>query len=210
VVRRAAVLLGALLVVAIAVGIAVYYVISVPSGVTWQAGKSFIITEEEAAEMLRAPPSSAAIFTSNNTIVFTSKDVRIVAFATHMEDLPEWNITAPFVPSYVPEHGMVFVIYGLINPTITVPSGARINVTIINIDEDMVHNLVITSSGPPYPQAFGADFPFLTKMDFLQFATEESVYGYWYTVTLPSGSYWYLCQVPGHAVMGMYGQMISR
>ncbi|MFP3281155.1 MAG: hypothetical protein RXO76_08850 [Vulcanisaeta sp.] len=47
-------------------------------------------------------------------------------------------------------HGDVFVIYGLINPTLVVPAGAIIHVTFINLDDGMYHNFVVTTV--PYLQ----------------------------------------------------------
>jgi FtsP/CotA-like multicopper oxidase with cupredoxin domain len=51
------------------------------------------------------------------------------------------NITGTHPSSY--SKGDVFVISGLINPTLVVPKGATVQFTIINLDEDMYHNLAI-------------------------------------------------------------------
>ncbi|MBI3115819.1 MAG: hypothetical protein HYZ12_00615 [Thaumarchaeota archaeon] len=195
-------------IVIVIVFVALVFYMSIPSSVTYQAGKSFSTPEDVAVEMTHALTSAGTIMPSNNTIFFHSKEVKIVVLATMRMALPEFNISMSSVPSYVGEKAPVFIVYGLVEPTISVPNGAKINLTIINADDDMAHNFVIAKSGPPFSTSFSSDY-FETNMEFLQPATEQGMNGYWYTFTLPSGSYWYLCEVPGHASQGMYGKIIS-
>ena len=49
------------------------------------------------------------------------------------------------------ENMMAFKIDGLINPEIMVHRGARLTLTVINVDGDMMHNFMLTRQGPPYP-----------------------------------------------------------
>ncbi len=160
-------------------------------------------------------PSYAHVYPGNNTIVFTSKDVNLLVVAMMGDDAEKmFNATSP---PYV--HGDVFVIYGLINPTLVIPAGAVVHVTFINLDDDMYHNFVVTRVPPPYPyyvmhyigMSGGMGPQMMLYMEWLPPANYNAGYAYGYeyafTITEP-GTYWYLCTYPGHAEEGMYGEII--
>jgi len=160
-------------------------------------------------------PSYAHVYPQNNTIVFTSTQINLVVLAMMGNDAESMFNATP--PPYV--HGDVFVIYGLINPTLVVPAGAIIHVTFINLDDDMYHNFVVTTVPPPYPYyvmpyigMYGGMGPqMMLYMRWLPPANYESgyAYGYQYVIALNApGTYWYLCTYPGHAESGMYGEII--
>jgi rusticyanin len=118
------------------------------------------------------------------------------------------NLTGRQLPSYAT--GDVFVIYGLINPTLVIRSGASVQFTVANLDDDMYHNLIISSYGPPYgyesmySMMGGNWMPYLPPADYSQGVAHE------YSTTLSMnqpGTYWYLCTYEGHAQSGMYGQL---
>ena len=119
------------------------------------------------------------------------------------------NITGRQLPSYATDD--VFVIYGLIKPTIVVRSGASVQFTVVNLDDDMYHNLVVSMYGPPYGymsmqgMMSGYWMPYLPPADYGQGSAHE----YSYTLTLNQpGTLWYICTYPDHAESGMYGQLI--
>ncbi|AWR93889.1 plastocyanin/azurin family copper-binding protein [Acidianus brierleyi] len=162
-------------------------------------------------------PSYARI--SNNTIVFTSSNINLVVYT--MGHIRAENLTGKFPPSYA--HHDVFVIFGLINPTLVIPAGASIHVTVINLDDNMLHNFVVTNVPPPYPynvmmsnmgpgmMGSGTSGRFITMMPLLHYANYSAgyAYEYGYSFTLnQEGTYWYICTYPGHAQMGMYGKII--
>jgi rusticyanin len=169
----------------------------------------------ESLNMAMKLPGNAHVYPQNNTIVFTGTQVNLVVIAMMRDDAEHmFNTTAP---SY--SHGDVFVIYGLINPTIVVSAGAIIHITFINLDDDMYHNFVITTAPPPYPYnvmpyigMYGGMGPqMMLYMRWLPPANYNSgyAYGYQYTVSLNlPGTYWYICTYPGHAEGGMYGKLI--
>lgn len=175
-----------------------------------------MIPINEAIYLMRNPPSYAHVFTSNDSIVFTSHEIDIVVLTMGHERAI--NLTGLTPPSYA-QHD-VFVIYGLINPTLIIPSGATVRVTVINLDKDMYHNFVITPLSPPYPynvmmmsggmMGGGMMGKFITMMPLLPPANYNQGYAYEfsYTFTLQPGSYWYICTYPGHAEMGMYGEIL--
>ncbi len=167
--------------------------------------------------MVMTIPSYAHVHPQNNTIVFTSRDIDLTVIAMMDDDAERMFDATP--PPYV--HGDVFVIYGLINPTLVIPAGAVVHVTFINLDDDMYHNFVITRAPPPYPyyvmpymaMSGGMGPQMMLNMEWLPPANYGAgyAYGYEYTFTITEpGTYWYLCTYPGHAESGMYGEIIVR
>ena len=160
-------------------------------------------------------PSYAHVYPGNNTIVFTSKNIDLLVVAMMGDDAEKMFDSTP--PPYA--HGDVFIIYGLINPTLVIPAGATVHVTFVNLDDDMYHNFAITTVPPPYPYnvmpyiaMYGGMGPqMMLYMRWLPPANYRAgyAYGYEYTFTVPEpGTYWYLCTYPGHAEGGMYGEII--
>ena len=177
--------------------------------------KGEILTIQQATQMMQSTPSYAKVFPNNNTIVFTSKDISIFALAI-MPDRAV-NLTGMQPPSY--SQGDVFVIYTLINPVLVMPNGASVHFTISNLDDDMYHNLVVSSIGPPYPymamqgMMHSSTFPVMYMMPFLSPAdyAQSVAHEYSYTLTFNQpGPMWYLCTYPGHAQLGMYGQIVVK
>jgi len=167
-----------------------------------------IIPVDQAIQMMKDVPSYADVIASNNTIIFRgSQNIGIVALAI-MPD-KAISLTGRRPPSY--STGDVFVIDGLINPTLVMPAGASVHFTVVNLDDDMYHNLVVSSISPPYPymamQGMMSSYdwmPFLPPTDYSQGTAHE----YSYSLTLSSPApLWYLCTYPGHAQMGMYGEI---
>ncbi|WP_148678296.1 plastocyanin/azurin family copper-binding protein [Vulcanisaeta distributa] len=161
-------------------------------------------------------PSYAHVYPNNNTIVFTSKNINLLVVAMMGDDAVRMFNATP--PPYV--HGDVFVIYGLINPTLVMPAGAVVHVIFVNLDDDMYHNFVVTTVPPPYPYyvmpyvgMYGGMGPqMMLLMRWLPPANYNAgyAYGYEYTFTITApGTYWYLCTYPGHAEEGMYGEIIA-
>ncbi len=166
------------------------------------------IQVDQAIQMMRSTPAYADVIPSNNTIIFHgSQSLGLVALAI-MPD-KAINLTGKRPPSY--STGDVFIIYGLINPTLVMPADASVQFTVVNLDDDMYHNLVVSSISPPYPymamQGMMSSYdwmPFLPAADYSQGTAHE----YSYSLTLSSpATLWYLCTYPGHAQMGMYGEI---
>ena len=103
-----------------------------------------LVSMQQAIQMMHNTPTYAKVISHNNTIIFGSKNASIVALAMGSDDAI--NITGTQPPTY--SKGDVFVISGLINPTIVVPKATTVHFTVINLDEDMYHNLAISSVGP--------------------------------------------------------------
>jgi rusticyanin len=157
-------------------------------------GGGYVVKDDKTAESdMAASLANATVDKISNTITYAGKTLKIVMFA------------GP--PEYADEK---FVIGGLINPTLRIPQGANVTMEIINEDNGMPHGVVITSANPPYastvmmrwiypgtsispiPEASSSGYP----------ATQASF------VVSEAGTYYYLCQYPVHAAVGMYGQII--
>ncbi|MGH9475716.1 MAG: sulfocyanin-like copper-binding protein [Terriglobales bacterium] len=101
---------------------------------------------------------------------------------------------------------MSFRVGQLTNPAIRLPAGSRLTLNVVNVDDDMVHDLDITAQPPPYPQAAPAS-PMGT-------AVLRPYKGKGYssaTLILKAqhaGTVYYFCSVPGHARHGMWGKIV--
>ncbi|QXJ29253.1 Rusticyanin [Saccharolobus shibatae B12] len=163
----------------------------------------------EAISMMRNVPSYVKVFSNNNTLLFTSSNIVLVVLGMGHERAI--NLTGQQPPAYA-QHD-VFVIYGLINPTLIIPRGATVQVVFINLDDDMLHNIAITPVPPPYPY-----YPMMyIRMNtigmtpMLPYANYNSgqAYEFSFTTTFSQpGVYYYVCEYPGHAEMGMYGEIV--
>jgi len=98
---------------------------------------------------------------------------------------------------------------GLVNPTIVVPVGARVALTIVNADPDTAHGLVVASAGvaSSYMPMMNARPAFSgAAVRFLGNPTSAGMHEATMTFTASTaGTYTYLCPVPGHAREGMAG-----
>lgn len=138
-----------------------------------------------------------------HTVSFSGRAVilRIVANAPHHPD-------------------MSFEAGGLTNPTLSVAQGSLVTVTLLNMDygPGMVHGVLITAKGPPYPPYPAlqeaqtiARIPGLAprsrrRLNEARYA-EASVR----FIARTPGTYYYVCPTPGHAEgFRMYGRLIVR
>ena len=149
------------------------------------------ISQADATSLGAASPAGATVDRASNRITFTTATVRLAVIAS-------------------PPDGkdLTFRIAGLVNPTIVVPQGAIVTVQLVNADPDMSHNFAVVASRPPFssmPMMAGAAFPGAISAP-LGDPTSAGLPSETITFTAgTSGTYSYLCQVPGHAAAGMYG-----
>ena len=97
-----------------------------------------------------------------------------------------------------------FVVDNLSNPTLIFPEGARVTMTVVNIDTDAYHGLALTSDAPPYSSNV------MTSMMYSSASTgllppSSAVYAAQRISFAFTGVVYYVCPVPGHAQLGMYG-----
>ncbi len=155
-------------------------------------GNGGVLTSSSVSS-LQQKATTGTINKSKNSITFTQSTVNLVVLA------------APPGRS-----GEYFEIDNLINPTLIVKTGTTINLTLVNEDNEM-HGFEIVNAQPPFSR-----YPMMSdKTLFNSFimpiwgTNTNSYYSSNTTITASSsGSYTYLCPVPGHAQMGMYGKIV--
>jgi rusticyanin len=140
-------------------------------------------------------PAGATIDLARQRLTFTTPNVRLTALAS---------------PTGGPDE--TFRIAGMVNPTIEVLDGARVQITVVNADPDTAHGLVVTSPG-----AASSWMPMITTRPAfagsavwtLGAPTPAGMHTatLTFTATTP-GSYRYLCAAPRHAQEGMVGSFI--
>ncbi len=152
----------------------------------------------EVEKLSSIPSSGVKVDKMTNTIEFYGSKVSI-----------------PIIAS--PENGSMysFGIYGLVNPTIIVHKDAQITVQLINMDDDMYHGIVITAGAPPYfymgtmmfdrPAFVNSYIPPLPEEKNGEYAESSTTFA-----VSTSGTFYYICQVMGHASKGMYGKFVVK
>jgi rusticyanin len=153
------------------------------------------VSAAEAARLGNLVPSGATVFHAAKTITFSGQIVSLPVVAS---------------PSGGPDE--TYRVAGMVNPTIIVPRGARVTLTIVNADPDTAHGLVVTSPG-----AGTSWMPMMTARPafsgsalwFLGNPTSAGMHEgtVTFTATL-GGTYQYLCPVPGHAQKGIVGSFV--
>lgn len=132
-----------------------------------------------------------------NTITYTSSQVSIVPLA------------AP-VALNIP--GMQWEIDGLINPTVVVPKGAAVKINLINADKGYMHGFEVTTASPPFREMAMGQGSGTFSSSFIMPILPENASGQASRSTqfnaTTSGTYHYICPVPGHAALGMAGKFI--
>jgi len=164
-------------------------------GRLWADAPGPRVSPATAAGLGTQVPAGARVNRPARTITFTSTIVNLAVLAG---------------PAGGPDE--TFRIAGLVNPTITVPPGARVSMRVVNADHDTAHGLAVTTTG-----AASSWMPMMTAAPafrgsalwFLPNPTSAGMHAgtLAFTATTP-GTYHYLCPVPGHAQKGMTGTFI--
>jgi rusticyanin len=153
------------------------------------------VSSAQATQLGNTVPAGGTVNTGSNGINFSGNSAELVALAS---------------PAGGPDE--TFRIAGLVNPTITVKSGTRVTIEVVNADPDTAHGLVVTATGSATswmpmmtsPPAFSG-----AALWFLGNPTSAGMHaGTMSFVASTPGSYQYLCAVPGHAQKGMVGTFV--
>lgn len=153
-----------------------------------------------ARDLVARSGEGATVDPGTNTVTFTGRRITIDMIAVQ-PDKPDTT----------------FALAGLVDPTVRVPRGAVVDLRLVNMDygRDMEHGVVITPAPPPYatmpaPMMGTAGVAPLAPRtsDDLESA-RYAVGSATFRATTP-GTYYYLCQVPGHARDGMYGTLVVQ
>ena len=179
-----------------------------PSATARDATFSSMSNATFAAE--NAPPPGVEVNRTANTITVNSDNTTLL-----VEGAPRWY----------PRPGNYFLSYGLVDPQISVPSGTPIRFSFINMDNES-HTFTLTTQGPPYPympmmsgggmMGTGAGSCWLPVGAMMVNGTTVTGANPTYPVASATlnfagtGTFWYLCLMPGHAQSGMYGLLTVR
>jgi rusticyanin len=153
------------------------------------------VSATEATRLSDAVPAGATLDTQTRNVAFSGDSANLVVLAS---------------PSGRPDE--TFSIAGMVDPTVTVQKGARVSIEVVNADPDTAHGLVVTAAG-----SATSWMPMMTSTPafngaavwFLGNPTSTGMHAATMTFTATrSGSYQYLCAVPGHARAGMFGSFV--
>lgn len=132
-------------------------------------------------------PTSPQVDKAQNTLTFSGSEIHILALAG-------------------PEGAMLsYKIAGLTNPTLRVLVGSRIQLTVVNIDDDMSHDLVIWHPRGSFPVQPEIPPQALRTHSLTQRHGQASQAEVLVIQALRPGSYEYFCSTRGHAKGGMHG-----
>ena len=153
------------------------------------------LTAAEATNLGDSVPSGAVADASAHRLTFSGKDASFTVLAS--PSMPQEN----------------FEIAGMVDPAVVVPQGAQVTLQFVNADTDMAHGFVVTAntaaSSSPMPMMTAAPAFSGAALWFLGDATSAGMH----TATLSfsattTGTYEYICPVPGHAQKGMAGSFV--
>jgi rusticyanin len=175
----------------VSVGVAAVLAATVGMG-TAMAGTLDSTWKEATLPQVKAMLQKDTGKVSGDTVTYSGKTVHVVAAAV----LPGF----PF-PS--------FEIHDVKNPTLDIPAGAAVDVTFINTNKGFGHSLDITKKGPPYAVMPNIK-PIVAGTGFSP-VPDDGKFGYSeFTWHPTAGTYYYVCQIPGHAATGMFGKIIVK
>ena len=166
-------------------------------GRLWADAPGPRVSPQQAARLASRVPAGAKIDRAGNAITFTSTSVQLAMVAS---------------PAGGPDE--TFRVAGLVNPVITVRTGADVSLQLVNADPDTAHGLVITASGVRaswMPMMTAAPTFSGSALWFLGNPTSAGMHaGTLNFAASTPGTYHYLCPVPGHAQKGMAGTFIVK
>jgi rusticyanin len=164
-------------------------------GSLWANAPGPTVSASGSTRLANAVPAGASVDRRQRTLTFDGTTVVLAAVAG-----------APAGPDHT------FRIAGMVNPTIIVPKDAHVTVEVINADPGSAHGFVVTAGSPgPAWMPMASHRPAFPRsaLWFLGSPTASGMHeGKLSLLTRRSGSFQYLCPVPGHAETGMAGRFL--
>lgn len=158
-------------------------------------GSQSTVTESDVQNDTAAALQNATVDKKANTITYSGKDVKLV-----IEGGPE-------------QADGKFVIGGLVNPTLVLPKAVDVTVEFVNEDEGMPHAFEITDAAPPYDYMSmmdGGVYPGSVIATLPKASDDRYAMATMTFQTNDAGTFYYICQYPGHAQNGMFGKLIVQ
>jgi rusticyanin len=167
-------------------------------GSLWADAPGPRLSAQQATALGNQVPAGARVDRAANTVTFTTTTVQVTVLASPPDGADE-----------------TFRAAGLTNPQIVVPAGARVSIRLVNADPDTAHGLVITgsdaASSSPMPMMTARPAFTGSALWFLGNPTSAGMHAGTLTFTASTtGTYRYLCPVPGHAQKGMISTFTVR
>ncbi len=170
------------------------YVGSMQSGMRSTGMGTSRITATRLAALVKSGERGVAVSRATNSLTYTASPVTIVVLAS---------------PTALHRPGLQWEVDGRINPTVIVPTHATVTVTLVNADSGYMHGFEVTTAQPPFAweamrqgrTAFAGSFvhPLLPEYHGT-FAFLSTTF-----IANTTGTFHYICPVPGHAHHGMSG-----
>jgi rusticyanin len=157
------------------------------------------VSSSVAARLGNEIPAGATIDRADHEVSFTGTTAHLVALAT---------------PQGGPDE--TFRIAGMVNPTVTVARGAQVSIELVNTDTRSANGLAVTTARASSWSSWSS-MPMMTATPaftgsalwFLGSSTSAGSHtGTLRFTATTTGSYRYLCPVPGHAANGMTGSLV--
>ena len=163
-------------------------------------GGTQTIKAADASKAVTDSLQNAIVNKAKNTITYTGKTVKIVALGGAMDN----SQSGP---------AEKFIIGGLTNPTLQIAKGAKVTLEFINEDTDMPHGIEVTNAQPPYGYMSmmqggiypGSFIPPIPEASSNSYPVANAIF-----TANRTGTYYYICEYPGHAAEGMYGQIVIK
>ena len=180
---------------------------------------------------LSTVPTGVTVNAATNTI-YVNKSVTIsMGMIDNLTEDQQNNIT---INSTIPgtktpykallgEFGLpalpAFMVYGLVNPKIVIKQGSSVTFDAFDLSDYAYHGyMIVNGSLPPPYSTFGPETAFngytgandiVVRGILLPPPKNGRIYEESETFNAnTAGTYWYLCPVPGHAILGMYGEIV--
>jgi rusticyanin len=158
-----------------------------------------VISPAAARALARKTAATALVTPRARLVTYTGARVELVAMGSPPGNPDEtWNIA------------------GMVNPTVHIHTGAQVTVHFFNADadKDTWHGWLLTTARPPYPRQVAQRVPLAFPGAGARPVHGETAHRWFgrtvHFIAARAGTYYYLCQVPGHARMGMYGELVVR
>ncbi len=164
----------------------------------WDPGNVQSLSSVDATHAMESSLANAIVDKVNNRVTYRGQSIRLVVLGGAMDGTSAGPAEK-------------FVVAGLVNPTLNVPKGSRITLELINEDTDMPHGIEVSAIGPPYAtmsmmQGGVYSGSFIAPMN--EASSGEFPMASTTFTADKSGTFYYLCQYPGHAAEGMYGKLV--
>ncbi|MDG6980851.1 MAG: hypothetical protein JRN51_07020 [Nitrososphaerota archaeon] len=142
-----------------------------------------------SAALVDSVSVSQPVSVANGTLTFSGDSIRVLVLMGPMTE---------------GQSMYSFLVDNVTDPTLVLPKGSTVTMTVVNVDTDAYHGLTFTTVQPPYSYNF---MPMTMSLFASSGVLPPSSSGFAsqqisFTVT---GDMYYVCPVAGHAQSGMYG-----